>query len=123
MTEHAAVPESGDLRHRPWLAALLSFVIPGMGQAYAGRPLLGLVMALPILLLAAVIVGVATGEIGGFRNQLFASEFLVGVLVLNGLVLLWRGIAIAHAGLTPWDRHPGPRPARRGHGRRRAARS
>ena len=104
MTEHAAAPESGELRHRPWLAALLSFLIPGMGQAYAGRPILGLVMALPIVLLAAVIVGVATGEIGGFRNQLFASEFLVGVLVLNALVLLWRGIAIAHAGLTPWDR-------------------
>ena len=78
-----------------------------MGQAYAGRPILGLVMALPILLLAAVMVGVATGEIGGFRNQLFASEFLVGVLVLNALVLLWRGIAIAHAGLTPWDRIQG----------------
>jgi polyisoprenyl-teichoic acid--peptidoglycan teichoic acid transferase len=104
MTEEAAAPERGVLRHRPWLAALLSFLIPGMGQAYAGRPRLGLVMALPILLLVAVVVGVATGEIGGFRNRLFASEFLVGVLVLNGLVLLWRGLAIAHAGLTPWER-------------------
>jgi anionic cell wall polymer biosynthesis LytR-Cps2A-Psr (LCP) family protein len=107
MTEHAAVPEGGELRHRPWLAALLSFVIPGMGQAYAGRPMLGLVMALPIVLLAAVVLGVATGQIAGFRNQLFASEFLVGVLVLNALVLLWRGIAIAHAGLTPWGRIQG----------------
>lgn len=111
MTEHAAAPERGELRHRPWLAALLSFVIPGMGQAYAGRPVLGLVMALPIALVAAVIIGVVTGEIGGFRNRLFASEFLVGVLVINGLVLLWRGIAIAHAGLTPWERV-------RGHDRR-----
>jgi LCP family protein required for cell wall assembly len=107
MTEHAAVPEGGELRHRPWLAALLSFVIPGLGQAYAGRPMLGLAMALPILLLAAVVLGVASGQIAGFRNQLFASEFLVGVLVLNGLVLLWRGIAIAHAGLTPWGRIQG----------------
>ena len=107
MTEHAAGPQSEELRHRPWLAAVLSFVIPGMGQAYAGRRLLGLLMALPILLLAAAIIGVATGEIGGFRNRLFASEFLVGVLVLNGVVLLWRGIAIAHAGLTPWERIQG----------------
>ena len=107
MTEHAAAPQSEELRHRPWLAAVLSFVIPGMGQAYAGRRLLGLLMALPILLLAAAIIGVATGEIGGFRNRLFASEFLVGVLVLNGVVLLWRGIAIAHAGLTPWERIQG----------------
>jgi polyisoprenyl-teichoic acid--peptidoglycan teichoic acid transferase len=107
MTERAAAPDSGELRHRPWLAALLSFLVPGMGQAYAGRPWLGLVMALPIVLVAAVIIGVATGEIGGFRNRLFASEFLVGVLVINGLVLLWRGIAIAHAGLTPWERIQG----------------
>jgi LCP family protein required for cell wall assembly len=103
MSQDSAAPEAG-YRHRPWLAALLSFVIPGMGQAYAGRPLLGLLFALPIVVLAAGIVGVATGEIGGFRNRLFASEFLVGVLVANGLVLLWRGLAIAHAGLTPWGR-------------------
>src|SRR6188472_555902 len=103
MMQDSAAPEAG-YRHRPWLAALLSFVIPGMGQAYSGRPMLGLLMALPIVLLAAGVVGVATGEIGGFRNRLFASEFLVSVLVVNGLVLLWRGIAIAHAGLTPWGR-------------------
>lgn len=91
------------LMHRPWLAAVLSFVIPGMGQAYAGRPLLGLLLALPIVLVIGVFVGLATGEIGGFRNSLFASEFLVAVLVVNGLVLAWRGIAIAHAGLAPWS--------------------
>jgi len=107
MTEPAATPDREELRHRPWLAALLSFVIPGMGQAYAGRPVLGIVIALPIVLLGALIVGVATGEIGGYRNRLFASEFLVGVLVMSGLVLLWRGLAIAHAGLTPWKRIQG----------------
>ena len=33
MTEHAAAPQSEELRHRPWLAAVLSFVIPGLGRA------------------------------------------------------------------------------------------
>ena len=102
MSQETSAPEAGSLAHRPWLAAVLSFVIPGLGQAYAGRPLLGLLIALPILVLAGLIVGIATEDIGGLRNRLFASEFLVGVLVVNGLVLAWRGIAIAHAGLTPW---------------------
>jgi LCP family protein required for cell wall assembly len=99
--ESAAAPETG-YRHRPWLAAVLSFLLPGMGQAYAGRPLLGLLIALPAVLVIAVLVGIATGEVGGLRNSFFASEFLVAVLIVNALVLAWRGIAIAHAGLTPW---------------------
>jgi LCP family protein required for cell wall assembly len=102
MSQDSAAPETGHLSHRPWLAAVLSFLIPGMGQAYAGRPLLGLLLALPVVLVIGVFVGAATGEIGGLRNTLFASEFLVAVLAVNGLVLAWRGIAIAHAGLTPW---------------------
>ena len=103
MTEESAAPEAGSLRHRPWLAALLSFLVPGMGQAYAGRPLLGLLIALPIVLVIAAIVAVATGQMGATRNSLFASDFLVAVLAANGLILAWRGIAIAHAGLTPWN--------------------
>jgi LCP family protein required for cell wall assembly len=111
MNESAA--KDGQLSHRPWLAAVLSFLVPGAGQAYAGRLLLGLLMATPIVLVVAGIVGIATGEIGGLRNSLFASEFLIAVLVVNGLVLAWRGIAIAHAGLTPWN-------AIHGHDRRTA---
>ncbi len=102
MSQHLAAPEVGHLTHRPWLAAFLSFLFPGVGQGYAGRPLLGVLLAMPIVLVLAAIIGIVTGEIGGFRNSIFASEFLVGMLVVNGLVLAWRGIAIAHAGLTPW---------------------
>ena len=102
MSHDSAAPETERLTHRPWLAAVLSFLIPGMGQAYAGRPLLGLLLALPIVLVIGLITGIATGAIGGLRNSLFSSGFLVAVLVVNGLVLAWRGIAIAHAGLTPW---------------------
>jgi LCP family protein required for cell wall assembly len=103
MSQESAAPEAGFRPHRPWLAAVLSFLVPGMGQAYAGRPLLGLLIALPILLVAGLVAGIATDQVGGLRNSLFASEFLIGVLAVNGLVLAWRGIAIAHAGLTPWS--------------------
>ena len=104
MSQESAAPEAGSLTHRPWLAAVLSFLIPGLGQAYGGRPQLGLLIALPMLLVAGLVAGTATGDIGALRNRLFTSEFLAGLLVVNGLVLAWRGIAIAHAGLTPWSR-------------------
>ena len=102
MTDVSAAPETRHRPHRPWLAALLSFVLPGLGQLYAGRLVLALVFALPILALAGVVIGVASGTLGVLRNSLFSSEVLVGVLVVNGAILAWRGIAIAHAGLTPW---------------------
>lgn len=104
MTDASAAPQIRDRPHRPWLAALLSFVIPGLGQLYARRFRLALAFILPILALAAVVIGVASGVLTGVRNSLFSSEVLIGVLVVNGLLLAWRGIAIAHAGLTPWDR-------------------
>lgn len=102
MSQDSAAPEAGYRPHRPWLAALLSFLIPGLGQAYAGRPLLGLLLALPAVVLVGIVIAIATDQLGGLRNSIFATEFLIAVLVVNGLMLAWRGIAVAHAGLTPW---------------------
>lgn len=85
--------------HRPWLAALLSFVFPGLGQAYAGERGLAVVFAVPVLLLVAVIVAILTGLAGNQGNSLLSSRFLMGVLIVNAALLLWRGAAIAHAGL------------------------
>ena len=98
-------PSSATVRtapHRPWLAALLSFVVPGLGQAYAGRWRTAAILAAPILGLAAVVAGTLTGALTQVREALFAREVLTGVLVLNGVLLAWRGLAIADAGLTPW---------------------
>jgi LCP family protein required for cell wall assembly len=104
MSDAASALVAGSRPHRPWLAALLSFIVPGLGQAYAGRWWLAALLGVPILLLALVVAGVVTGFIGGLRNSLFANDFLIGVLVANLVVLAWRAIAIAHAGLTPWER-------------------
>src|SRR5690606_25804568 len=35
------------------------------------------------------------------RNSLLSTGFLVGVLVLNAVLCVWRAAAIAHAGLLP----------------------
>ena len=104
MIDAMPAPEAGFRPHRPWLAAVLSFLFPGLGQAYAGRRRTALLMALPAVAIVLVVIGVYSGAIGGMRNRLFSSEFLIGVLVANAFILALRGISIVHAGLTPWDR-------------------
>ena len=94
--------------HRPWLAAVLSFAFPGLGQAYAGRPREALLFAVPMLVLIAVAAALASG-VAGDRNAILAPGFLTAVLVVNGLLLAWRGASIAHAGLLPSDRAASPR--------------
>jgi polyisoprenyl-teichoic acid--peptidoglycan teichoic acid transferase len=88
---------------RPWVAALLSFAFPGLGQAYSGRPRQALLFAVPVALLLLTAVALVTG-IAGDRNSLLSPRFLAAVTVLNGALLLWRLAAIAHAGLTPTRR-------------------
>jgi len=111
MIDVSPAPSAGSRPHRPWLAALLSFVFPGLGQAYAGKYGAALILGLPVLLLGVAVTAVLTGAVGGLRNSLLANDFLIGVLAANGVFLAWRGVGIAHAGLTPW-------PTIQGHDRR-----
>ncbi len=85
-------------RH-PALAALLSFLLPGLGQAYAGDRLMATVLAAPVLLLVVMGVLVAAVFADRLRNDVLSSPFLLGLLVLDAALLGWRLFAIAHAGL------------------------
>jgi LCP family protein required for cell wall assembly len=96
-------PARSSGRHRPWLAALLSFILPGLGQAYAGRARPAVLFAVPVLLLGSFAALVLTGAVGGLRNTLLSSDVLAGVLVANVLLFVWRAISVWHAGLTPGD--------------------
>ena len=87
-------------RHpRPWLAAVLSFVFPGLGQAYAGYRVLALILALPVIALIVVALLLLNGFGGPLRNALLSSGFLAAVLAANVALFIWRASAIAHAGL------------------------
>lgn len=84
-------------RHRA-LAAALSFLFPGLGQAYAGERRLAALFAAPILVL---VIGAVVGVVffaDRLRNQALSSSFLVMVLILDAVLLLWRLLAIAQVG-------------------------
>ena len=96
----AAYGAQDEPRHpRPWLAALLSFLFPGLGHAYVGRRFLAAILAVPVILLIIAVVALQNGFGGPLRNGLLSSGFLVAVLVGNFLLFGWRAFAIAHAGL------------------------
>jgi LCP family protein required for cell wall assembly len=80
------------------LAALLSFLFPGLGQAYAGQRRLGAVLAAPVVLLALLAVLVATVFADAVRNDLLSATFLSAVLVIDVALMGWRLFAIAQVG-------------------------
>jgi LCP family protein required for cell wall assembly len=84
-------------RHRPWIAALLSFLFPGLGQAYAGDRGMAAIFAAPMVLLIVTIAVALSGLSGDQTTSLLSTRFLIGVLVVNGALLLWRAAAVIHA--------------------------
>ena len=107
------MPESST-PHRLWLAAVLSFVFPGLGQAYAGRWRLAAAFAAPVLLLVVVVVGAFTFFRGQLRLDVFSTAFIVAVLALDAALFAWRAASIAQAGLVsaPIGGSPSTRPRR-----------
>lgn len=108
MVDDLAPAPAAPRPHRPWLAALLSFAFPGLGQAYAGRPRDAVLFAVPVLLLVVLAAALVSGAAGD-RNDVLSPEFLTAVLVVNVALLAWRIAAIVHAGLVPWTGTIGPR--------------
>ena len=82
---------------RSSLAAFLSFVFPGLGQAYNGQRRLAGMLALPILLFVAIGLLAFSTAGNGLLSRLLDSGFLVGLIVLDVALLGWRLVAIAQA--------------------------
>lgn len=102
MTQPSTPVAEGQPRRSAALAAILSFFVPGLGQIYAGRFLRGLIIAIPQVVVIAVLV----------MLYLRSPAFLAGVLlqyglaiaVINVLLLLYRGFAVLDAYLLASDR-------------------
>lgn len=91
---------TGSTRH-PTLAALLSFLIPGFGQAYLGQRRLAILLATPVLLLGLGVGIVFAVFPGTMRNELFSARFLGATLIVDVALLGWRLVAIGQAGFQP----------------------
>jgi LCP family protein required for cell wall assembly len=114
---HPPPDRRGVRRFSAALAAALSFVVPGLGQAYAGQPRLGLLFAAPVLLLIGMVIGaLATGTDTVLRTLLLPGA-LLAIFALNLGLMVWRVIAIGQAGLAnrvrPLETHAVPAAARR----------
>lgn len=99
MVDAPRVPNLASGPPRPWLAALLSFLLPGLGQAYAGHRRLAVVFVAPVLLLAVAVIIALNNPDVRLGNSLLSSGALVAVMIANAAVFAWRGIAVAEAGL------------------------
>jgi LCP family protein required for cell wall assembly len=96
-------PPSTTRRH-PAIAAFLSFLFPGLGQAYRGERRLALLLAVPVLvLLLAAALAVAVGG-NAALNSAFSAGFLTALIALDLALMAWRLFAIGEAGL----KSPGP---------------
>lgn len=97
---------SGTDERRGARSAVLSFVLPGLGQLHSGRIGTGILFATPVVVIVALVVivafAVAGGELG--MGVLLDPAILTFLLVLNGLLFLWRAAAVldAYGAHSPW---------------------
>lgn len=82
---------------RSVLAAFLSFLLPGVGQAYNAQLWLAWLFAVPVLLLLLLIATVALVSGTGVISRLLDTRILVALMILDGALLGWRLVAILQA--------------------------
>ncbi|MDQ6796252.1 MAG: LCP family protein [Chloroflexota bacterium] len=88
------------------VAALLSFLWPGVGQWYRGRWRAGLLYAVPVALVAGAALSQVVGGAQDLALELFAPSFSLTILILIILLGLWRLLSMFDAGtpLEGWRR-------------------
>ena len=93
-----AAHEARQRRRSPFVAAFLSLLFPGLGHAYLGLYQRALGLAAPVVLGAALTLGIVTRldtfELAGLAIQ---SWFLTIVFVVNLVLLAYRAIVIVDA--------------------------
>lgn len=85
------------MRRRPLLAAALSALVPGAGQLYARDPYRAAIVFSPTILVAAGLYAFSTRGTIGAAELLVQPEFLTGLLIANGAILVWRVAASVDA--------------------------
>lgn len=89
------------------LAAFLSFLFPGLGQAYNGDGLIAIGLAAPVVFFVVVATALLLLASSTLFVRLLDIRFLVGLLALDGVLLAWRLVAILQAHARRGGLHPG----------------
>jgi LCP family protein required for cell wall assembly len=90
----------GPRRRSPGIAAFLSFLVPGLGQAWAGDRRRGMVVSVPFVAAAALGIGtvLAAGGALGLAEMAVQPSVLLAILVADAVFLVYRAWAIVDAG-------------------------
>ena len=84
-------------RRSPSIATFFSFLWPGLGQWYAGKGRSAVIFALPVVAVALVVLVQVMGGAASVIVSLFEPSTALTILVLIGLLGLWRLISMADA--------------------------
>jgi LCP family protein required for cell wall assembly len=84
----------------PAIAAALSFVWPGLGHWYAGRPRSAAIYALPVAIFAILLLIRAAAGIQSLALQLLDPSVALTVLVLIVVIGVWRVLSMVDASAT-----------------------
>jgi polyisoprenyl-teichoic acid--peptidoglycan teichoic acid transferase len=117
--EPAGRPTPRERRSRPLVAALLSCLVPGVGQLYLGHRRRGTAMLVVTVLCMAVAVGLWS-EPTAVSRMLLQPRALLALLVADAGLLVFRVVAVVDAYLLA-RRDGGPQPASAGWRRGAAA--
>jgi len=90
----------------PVVAALLSFVWPGLGQWYAGRPRSAVILALPVLFVVLLLVIWLAGGLAQALIDLLAPPAAVAFIIIVALEGAWRIAALVHAAIAAVGNDP-----------------
>jgi LCP family protein required for cell wall assembly len=94
-------------RSSPHVAAVLSFIWPGLGHLYTRRPRAAALFALPVLAVALLFILSATQGLAHMAALMITPASALTIFVIVVLIGLWRLIAIADSMLglgvrSPW---------------------
>lgn len=91
-------PDTGPVDRRRVLAAALSAIVPGLGQAANARWRLAAIFLVPSLLVGLVALLVVQSQSPTrLAASLIVPSALVALMVLNVLILAWRLVSVGHA--------------------------
>jgi LCP family protein required for cell wall assembly len=93
--------QAASVGRSPAVAAVLSFVWPGLGQWYEGRSQRALLYAAPVLVVAVVLVAELLAGPAAFAAGMLVPSVALTMLGLIALLGIWRAASVVEAAARP----------------------